>query len=322
MLISKVQEINYIIPTAKIAKIDNLIPRLCAEEMNTLYPLTGEELLDQMNKDYIKMSEKLWEEGVERSPEEKMKVNIIRMAQEVLLYTYLANHSAILQSSLNMGGGWNKPSTDDYDALDDKANTRLDRDLWNSSKRAKENFLRWIEKDATSTEVYLESWKGSPFYNAQKKLLFAKASDIHPVYADLGDFPYLNFNKYVPVINNCQDGFIAGSIGDKLLKELIGMRMEKEGRSEEWITLEQHVKLALANFVQYEMEGAKNEHVRNRGEAQLTLARTIILNNYDSFKEFLKGTPLYKEEEVTALPKKDKMKKEKKNNGTVFSLLN
>lgn len=137
MLFSKVQEINKIIPTAKIAKIDNLLPRLCTEEMNTLYPLTGEELLQQMNEDYDAMKDELWEEK-ERTDEDRMKMMVIRMAQEVILYMYLANNSAILQSSLNIGGGWNSASTDNYEALDDKENTRLDRDLWNCAKRAKE----------------------------------------------------------------------------------------------------------------------------------------------------------------------------------------
>lgn len=321
MLFSKIQEINKIIPTAKIAKIDNLLPRLCTEEMNTLYPLTGEELLQQMNEDYDAMKDELWEEK-ERTDENRMKMMIIRMAQEVILYMYLANNSAILQSSLNIGGGWNSASTDNYEALDDKENTRLDRDLWNCAKRAKENLLLLLEMDAKANKVYTEKWKNSNSYYMHENLLFSSAADMHPMFINLGDCPHLNFQKYISLINDCQDGYIAGAIGEKTMQQIIRNKTEKNTGENEgvWNNLSRHVKTALANFIQYEHDGAKHEHLKNRGEAQLTLARRILTDNYSIFKDFLVDTPLYKDEESVTDEKKKEGKKKKY--GTVFSLLN
>ena len=317
MLFTSPQELTHIIPTSKFAKIETLISRLNAEEMNSLYPLVGMPLLQQFRTDYNAFSREdggIWS-CAERSEENETKVTILRTAQEVLLYSYLANHSAILQSSFNMGGGWNSPSTGDYDALDAKANDRLDKDLWHSARRAKENLLLFLEMDARSHHVYTEKWKESDYFYLHKDLLFTTPSELHPLFINLGDTPHLNFQSYVSTLHDCQDGYIAGTIGYPLLQALIDRKYSTvpspdelaEGGSpdgaslpsptdllDQWRTLDRHIRTALANFAAYEHEGAKHDHLRNRGQSQLSIATHYIHDHYLTFSPFIpEDTPIY-----------------------------
>ena len=364
MLFSTPQEINHIIPTAKFAKIDNLISRLNAEEMSSLYPLVGLPLLQKLNEDYAAISENttnLWSNEA-RDKGEETKVIILRTAQEILLYSYLANHSAILQSSFNMGGGWNSPSTGDYDALDTKGNDRLDKDLWHSARRSKENMLLYLEMDARDSKVYTELWQQSDYYYQHQDLLFTTPSELHPQYINLGDTPHLNFQAYVSTLHDCQDGYIAGTIGYALLQALISRKYntpvptppntEASAESEAsnsttpagdgspvttdpdaptdtptpagdgspvttvptvpsdsvagqsdisptekaklWLILDRHIRTSLANFAAYEQAGAKHEHLRNRGQSQLSIATHFIQEHYEVFSPFIQeGTPIY-----------------------------
>lgn len=340
MLFSTPQEINHIIPTAKFAKIENLISRLNAEEMSSLYPLVGLPLLQKFNEDYASISE-IWSNQT-RSKEEETKVIILRTAQEILLYSYLANHSAILQSSFNMGGGWNSPSTGDYDALDSKGNDRLDKDLWHSARRSKENMLLYLEMDARDSKVYTDLWQQSDYYYQHQDLLFTTPSELHPQYINLGDTPHLNFQAYVSTLHDCQDGYIAGTIGYTLLNALISRKYaspvptppnteattESEAsnfptpagdgspvtpvttvpsdsvagqsdispteKAKLWLTLDRHIRTSLANFAAYEQSGAKQDHLRNRGQSQLSIATHFIKEHYSVFSPFIEeGTPIY-----------------------------
>ena len=339
MLFSTPQEINHIIPTAKYANIDNILSRLNAEEMSSLYPLIGLPLLQKLNEDYAAIAEntaKLWS-NEDRDKGEETKVIILRTAQEILLYSYLANHSAILQSSFNMGGGWNRPSTGDYDALDSKGNDRLDKDLWHSARRSKENMLLYLEMDARDSKVYTELWQQSDYYYQHQDLLFTTPSELHPQYINLGDTPHLNFQAYVSTLHDCQDGYIAGTIGYPLLQALISRKyntpvptppnsetpapesettspagdgspvttvpsdsvagqsdISPTEKAKLWLTLDRHIRTSLANFAAYEQAGAKHEHLRNRGQSQLSIATHFIQEHYEVFSPFIQeGTPIY-----------------------------
>ncbi len=372
MLFSIIQEINHIIPTSKFAKIDNLISRLNAEEMSSLYPLVGMPLLQKLNEDYASISaEDLWSNQT-RNKEENTKVIILRTAQEILLYSYLANHSAILQSSFNMGGGWNSPSTGDYDALDNKGNERLDKDLWHSSRRSKENLLLYLEMDARDGKVYTDLWQQSDYYYQHQDLLFTTPSELHPNYINLGETPHLNFQDYISVLHDCQDGYIAGTIGYPLLQALISRKYDTpvptlpdsetpapelpagDGspvttvpsdsvaepsdispteKAKLWLTLDRHIRTSLANFAVYEQSGAKHEHLKNRGQSQLSIATHFIQEHYSVFSDFIEeGTPIYippKESEQPAenprcAERHDKVTPGRfppPHRGTVFSLL-
>lgn len=371
MLFSTIQEINHIIPTSKFAKLDNLISRLNAEEMSSLYPLVGMSLLQKLNEDYASISENkanLWS-NESRSAEDNTKVIILRTAQEILLYSYLANHSAILQSSFNMGGGWNSPSTADFDALDNKGNDRLDKDLWHSARRSKENLLLYLEMDARNGKVYTELWQQSDYYYQHQDLLFTTPSELHPQYINLGDTPHLNFQAYISILHDCQDGYIAGTIGYPLLQALISRKynapvpthpnsetptpeasstspagdgspattenapaspagdgspdttesaptspagdgspvttipsdsvadpsdISPTEKARLWLILDRHIRTSLANFAAYEQSGAKHEHLRNRGQSQLSIATHFIQEHYEVFSPFIQeGTPIY-----------------------------
>lgn len=317
MLLQDPTEIDHLIPSSKVSKIDKLISRLEAEEMNSLYPLVGKPLLDQLIKDYAELSKAegggIWAK-CERDDEDNTRITILRTAQEVLLYSYLANHSAILQSSFNLGGGWNSPSTGDYEALDSKANERLDKDLWHSARRAKENLLLLLEMDARNKQVYTKLWKESDYFYVHNDLLFTTASELHPLYINLGECPHIAFQQYVSVLHDCQDGYIAGTIGYTLLQALIDRKYHAQSEDTEteeeekkasttdkedasnvsvWKSIDRHIRMALANFATYEQEGAKHEHIRNRGQSQLSIATRIINQNYGMFHEFLTDSPLY-----------------------------
>jgi hypothetical protein len=268
--------------------------------MSTLYPLIGKELLDQLNEDYETFRNKdggLWSCAQQES-KDQTRVTILQTAEEVLLYSYLANHSAILQSSFNMGGGWNKPSTDNYEALDPKDNERLDKDLWHSALRAKENLLLYLEIDARNEQVYTEQWKHSDYFYLHQDLLFTTSSELHPLYINLGDTPHLTFQKYISTLHDCQDGYIAGTIGYTLLQALIDRKYNttdpQPSDLSTWTKLDRHIRTSLANFTAYEMGGAKNEHLRNRGQSQLSIATRFIHEHYDTFSAFIpEGTPIY-----------------------------
>lgn len=334
MLFSTIQEINQIIPTSKFAKIDNLLSRLNAEEMSSLYPLVGLPLLQKLNEDYGTIAQgtaDLWSND-SKNEVENIKIIILRTAQEILLYSYLANHSAILQSSFNMGGGWNSPSTGDYDALDNKGNERLDKDLWHSARRSKENLLLYLEMDARDGKVYTELWQQSDYYYQHQDLLFTTPSELHPQYINLGDTPHLNFQAYISTLHDCQDGYIAGTIGYTLLQALISRKYdtpvptppntEATAESEAsnsttdptvpsdsvagssdispaekaklWLILDRHIRTSLANFAAYEQTGAKHDHLKNRGQSQLSIAAHFIKEHYSVFSPFIEeGTPIY-----------------------------
>lgn len=326
MLFSTSQEISHIIPTSKFKDIKYLISRLNAEEMSSLYPLVGKNLLDQLREDYETLTNEqsgeggIWSNG--HKDENETKITILRTAQEVLLYSYLANHSSILQSSFNMGGGWNSPSTADYDALDAKGNERLDKDLWHSALRAKENLLLYLEMDARDKQIYTEKWKTSDYYYQHADLLFTTSSELHPAYINLGDTPHLTFQSYVATLHDCQDGYIAGTIGYPLLQALIDRKYQSASdgspvvpdssessssssspltpsipsspTTQDWLTLDRHIRTSLANFAAYEQGGAKHEHLRNRGQSQLSIATKFIHDHYETFSPYIpEGTPIY-----------------------------
>ena len=333
MLFSNVQEISHIIPSSKVAKIDNLISRLNSEEMNSLYPLIGMPLLQQLRTDYATLSQQeggIWATTTTATPSSsstpsssdpspssspvpsvaalpqpaELQLSILRTAQEILLYSFLANYAPILQSSFNMGGGFNLPSTGDYEALDAKANDRLDNNLWHASLRSKENLLTFLEMDARDQQIYTSLWKESDYFYLHEDLLFTTSSELHPKYINLGKTPHLNFQAYTSTLQDCQDGYIAGTIGYDLLQALIDRKYTPQSSSDEdesaadtaklWRTLDRHIRTSLANFTMYEHDGAKHDHLRNRGQSQLSIATRFIHDHYATFAPHIpEGTPIY-----------------------------
>ena len=296
MLFKSTAELTNIIPTSKFAKIDSLLGQLDTEELVCLKPLVGDALLARLNKDYEELADKVVGSLDGLDAVQKLKVRIIRHAQSVVLFSYLANHSHILQSSFNMGGGWNRPSTDNYEALNDKENAGLDRDLWNNAKRSKEILLSALEDDALKDKVYWEEWQASPFCNTAYDILFVKSSDMHPLFMNLGEFPHLRFQECFSTIYNCQDHYISGNLGESLMAELIAQRFVAE-KDSPWLSLLKHVKMALALFTQYEMDKAKDVHVLNKAEMQLSISKKIVDQNYATFADFLADSPLKRPEE-------------------------
>ena len=375
MLFSNTQEINQIIPSAKFQKIDNIISRLNSEEMSALLPITGMPLLEALRTDYERLSTTegggIWA-NYKFEPEDAVRINILRTVQEILLFSYMANNSSILQSSFNIGGGFNKPYTGDYDSLDSKDNERLDKSLWHNARRSKENLLIYLEMDAQNLHIYTNDWKQSNYYYQHSDLLFTTPSELHPLYINLGDAPHLNFQAYISILHDCQDGYLAGQLGYPLLQALIERKYQQApvpdgsavGESQQaaepsgspaennsqlstlnsqlsiWQPLDRHVRTALANFAEYEKQGAKQslEHIQHRGQSQLTLAVKYVHDHYDDFLPYIPiGSPLYdpaidprnKEEQNPNLtPSNNKAKHPNPphcppppHHGTVFSLL-
>lgn len=324
MLFSTTQEINHIIPSAKFQKIDHLTSRLNSEELSALLPITGMPLLEALRLDYDRLSQTegggIWS-NYDFGKEDKVRINILRTAQEILLFSYLANNQDILQSSFNIGGGFNRPSTGDYDSLDSKDNDRLEKNLWHNARRAKENILLYLEMDARNSQVYTDLWKQSDYYSIHSDLLFTTPSELHPLYINLGDCPHLNFPKYVSILHDCQDGYLAGQLGYPLLQALIERKYQQapvpDGSAvgEEWRVLDRHVRTALANFAEYEYQGAKQslDHLLHRAQSQLTLAVKYVHDHYDDFLPYIPiGSPLYDE-------KLDPRKEEQQNPDTTES---
>ena len=297
MLFKEAKELQQIFPTADFKKIDNYLSGLYDEEINSLLPLLGKPLLDKLNEDYQTIyttSKGIW---IETATTEELsnKLSILRSAQKVCAFAYFANNIALMSVRINIGGGASVAYTEGYDAPDEKQTSRLDKNLWHQSLRAKEQLLYHLEEDAKGEGEYRDLWKESNYFYKHSNLLFTTASELHPHFLDLGSTPLMNFVGSIHVQELCTTYYITGTIGEKLTQALIDRKYQQDTTGSEtkdaWKRLDHLVRTALAAYMKFEMGEKKDEHVRNMATTQLSLAEKHIRRNKEVFKDYMDIPP-------------------------------
>lgn len=308
MLITKIEEIRALAPTAKWSEteMENLIPLIEEEEENLLVTILGKSLYDTVVEEYRKTADT---ENDTRNLTDITR-RIIRACQRIVFYRMLANNSGIFSVSFNMGGGFNMMTTDNYEAADKEVMRRFERDAWGKSGRNIENLLLNLEEDARGEKLYTDKWKESKYFYYHGNLLFTTATELQEYLTLPQENLRRTYINLVPTIDLCQDTYIAPRIGEEMMKLLIGMKYAERERTEDdgadngtgeedepesffsfvkksqllnKLTL--HVRRALANYVANETKTLRTEKSLLHADMQIALAEKMtaqLREEYDN----------------------------------------
>lgn len=256
MYITKTSEILEACPTAKFdtRAADKLLRYIEEEEETMLEPLVGQPLMDKLSEDYQHLCEKyggvslqtLATNGQEADDTEKKTMKLLRIIQSALVYRMLANKLYSISTSLNMGAGASRAASDDYEPADDKHMQELRKEYYMNSKRACDNILIALERDAKNTEqtpLWLRLWKESDGFYLKEDLLFPTMRSIRPY------IPCEQPTLYVsmcPDIRYCQNTYIAPRIDNDVLESLLDVTATLDDKHKK---LQKLLRTALAYYI-------------------------------------------------------------------------
>lgn len=254
MYITKTSEILEACPTAKFdtRAADKLLRYIEEEEETMLEPLIGQLLMDNLSEDYNLLCEKYGGVSLQAvvasekdvNDTEKKTMKLLRIIQSALVYRMLANKLYSISTSLNMGAGASRAASDDYEPADDKHMQELRKEYYMNSRRACDNILITLERDAKCpTPVWLELWKESDGFYLKEDLLFPTMRSIRPYIPC--DQPTL-YVSMCPDIRYCQNTYIAPRIDNDVLESLLDVTATLDGKQKK---LQKLLRTALAYYI-------------------------------------------------------------------------
>lgn len=290
MFITQAKEIIEAVPSAKLdAKAaEKLVPIIEQVEDQMLEPLLGFELMEFLHGQYLSMLEvyggittdkipsaaPALQEGVDGMTVavQKKTIRLLRTIQVALVMRMLANEIYSLSTSLNIGGGANRASAGDYDVADDKHMQELRKEYFMNSKRACDQILILLERDAkeqvidprnlerrVSSSLWLEMWKDSESFYLKEDLLFPTLKSLTKY------FPCNEPTKFIglcPAIRYCQDTYITPRVDAELFSAIVDPSHVCNDRE---LEVKKRLCVALAYYIRAK-EGARDE----RNEALMT----------------------------------------------------
>lgn len=314
MILSQTQEIESLSPTSKWDDAQILLAYTEEEEVNTLLPILGEELMDYLCGKYEALMAEY--EGITPQvfPADKVDdtVKLIRLCQKVVLYMAQANSAGLLGVSFNRGGGMNVVSAENYEPADKDRIARFERDAYKKAHRNVDAILVLLEQDAQKSEpLFASMWKKSRYFYLQGHLLITTAVQLQD-YLHIG-CSRERYIELVPDLKYCQSTYLAPRLGDDLMKALIEQATDSsviptvtdETKTEaellslnasikaDWREALDRLRAALANYAEY--RNPKLRRSDSLSEADMSMARALeyISLHQDSFMPYIESSPLY-----------------------------
>lgn len=230
MFITQATEILDACPSAKLdtRAAEKLVRSIEEEEEGMLEPILGHALMDSLEEDYNRLLEKVESISASRfdarqstlTDREKLTVRLLRVIQGALVYRMLANKIYSLSTSLNLGGGANRASAGDYEPADDKHLQELRKEYYMNSRRACDNILVMLERDAKKPDgerLWTDMWRESDGYYLKEDLLFPTQRSIRPFIPCEQPTAFISL---CPDIRYCQNTYIAPRMDTEILDAL------------------------------------------------------------------------------------------------------
>ncbi len=256
-------------PTAKWSRPERLYGWIQEEEESALLPLLGQSLYDTLQGDYKRLigqydditamhirpdgtiitsngedyiadrtddlgneasSDDSSDEEESVGTEDMARIRLIRLCQQIEFYEMLGHKMGLLSTSFNEGGV-NRVGANNYDAAEEKDMERAAKDAFMSAKRATDNLLNMLERDARRRRYFTEEWKEADYYYLRSDLLFTTARTMQEYY-NLGG----SREKYITLVKDirfCQNIYIKPRLGSAFLAALIQAMLGEETESED-----------------------------------------------------------------------------------------
>ena len=317
MFFCTIKEIEAIYPQSKWANLDRLTSDIDNEVNVRLTPILGDALLDKLATEYDTLVEGCKDTGLadEQFNPRDLNIRILRQCQRVALYYTLADNAGVYALSFNEGGGFNQMSADYYDSADPKALDRFERDAWRKARQSEDYILSLLEIDAQSASpLYQDEWKQSEFFYYKSDLLFTTAHELKN-YMTLKD-GRKQFIEMSPNLHEAQSVYIEPAIGEELFDAFVhrwydrangsdgddGMNGSNASDGEDaasqqenhlWrMKAKKYLRRALVRYAEA-LSGEGRQDSIERGDMQLALAKRCIQSHRDSFRPYIKTSPLY-----------------------------
>jgi len=228
MLVTRIEEILEILPTARWKDPTKLFGYIEDVENSVILPILGDELLDSVQEKY---DELMNEYGLitaktfpvkDQKKEDVSYVRLIKQIQKVLVFRMMADNATVLSASFNEGGGFNRMASDNYNELSLDEIKAVKSEYWHKSITATDVLLLILEKDALSEEpLWKESWKQSDWYFQHSDLIFSTLRSITQYYPMQKSEQRIEFMEILPEIRYCQNTYILPMLGVDLLDTLL-----------------------------------------------------------------------------------------------------
>lgn len=309
MLITQKEEIEIFLPSSVLDGAEGMLTLMEDSEETYLLPVLGRPLFDYIQQEYDQLSKTedwlLPKNGAGEIPVEKL----IRISQEIVVYMTLANSAGLFSVSIN-DAGLNTPTTQGYEASDEKRIERFVKDAYMKGHRAIDRLLLFLEEDATSPEytetnegkeqtgrIFTSLWKSSRYFYQNQDTLFLTSGEFNR-YVYIGDSRE-KFISLLADIRYCQDTFLCPQVGYDLMEAFIASQTdlsflpEKEDDLKVWKNSIRMLRSALALYTENRNEKMQRKSSRNEADLALERTKKYIQKHQSSFGEYIKESPLY-----------------------------
>lgn len=309
MLITRKEEIEIFLPTSVLDAAEGMLTLMEDSEETYLIPVLGRPLFNYIQQEYEQLSQKedwlLPKNGAGEKPVEKL----IRISQEIVVYMTLANSAGLFSVSMN-DAGLNTPTTQGYEASDEKSIERFVKDTYMKGHRAIDRVLMFLEEDATSIkygnsenpeeqigQLFTDLWKSSRYFYKNYDTLFITADEFNR-YLYIGDSRE-KFVSLLPDIRYSQDTFLCPQVGYGLMKALTASQTDLSFLPEKvadvaiWVNAIKMLRSALALYTETRNEKMQRKSSRNEADLALERAKNYIRKHQSAFGEYMEDSPLY-----------------------------
>lgn len=292
MIVTKIEEIRDIIPTARWRDPAKLLGAIADEETSVLEPVLGDSLLDYIQGRYDELidaySQLTCNSEISFHENDKKDIELIRQLQKVVVLRMVSNRVATLSASFNEGGGLNRMATEGYDGATLDELKELKMEYWRNSIKALDNALYMLEKDARSENpVYADMWKESEYYFHHSDLLFPTMRSLIPFFSITKNEKRLEYIELLPDIRWCQNTYILPMLGQDLIDLLLSESNDAQRKAL------QLIRVALGVFLTVRTTKNPPAVLESSAHQALQTAISYMQKNQDEFGEAITYSQIY-----------------------------
>lgn len=308
MLITQIDEILEVLPTARWKDPAKLLGFIEDAECAMMQPILGDELLDNIQAKYRELIDKYGKITARElplqdiAPDEVSSIRLIRQIQKAIVLRMMANNASTLSASLNEGGGLNRMASDNYDGLSVEELKIVKSEYWHNSIVAVDGVLYLLERDALSeTPLWKDMWIKSEWYFQHSDLLFPTLRTIMPFLPMATKERRVEYIELLPEIRYCQNTYILPMLGQDLIDKLL---QESDATSKKSLQL---VRTALGVYIRARYvrtpPHAKSESQHQLADLEASAAQALqtaikyMLSHAEELKPAIESAQFYKPED-------------------------
>ena len=250
MLVTKIEEMLEVLPTARWKDPTKLCGYIEDVENSVVLPILGDKLLESVQEKYDSLMNEYGLITAKTFPAKDQKkedvayVRLIKQIQKILVFRMMADNATVLSASFNEGGGLNRMTSDNYNELSLDEIKAVKQEYWHKSVTATDVLLLLLEKDALSENpLWKESWKQSDWYFQHSDLIFSTLRSITQYYPMQKSEQRIEFMEILPEIRYCQNTYILPMLGVDLIETLLEEKTDVAKKSL------QLVRVALGTYI-------------------------------------------------------------------------